>query len=63
MLVERSAGILLHITSLPGRYGIGDLGPEALGFIDWLKAANQSYWQILPAGIWCRRVFGRGRSP
>ncbi len=45
---ERSSGILLHITSLPSRYGIGDLGPEAFRFIDFLVSGNQRVWQVLP---------------
>ncbi|HPY60965.1 MAG TPA: 4-alpha-glucanotransferase, partial [Methanospirillum sp.] len=44
----RGSGILLHITSLPGDYGIGDLGPGAHRFVDFLKASGQRYWQILP---------------
>jgi 4-alpha-glucanotransferase len=44
--MERSSGILLHPTSLPG----GRLGPEAFSFIDWLAAAGQSWWQVLPVG-------------
>ena len=44
----RSAGVLLHISSLPGRYGTGDLGEEAYEFADLLRNAGQSYWQILP---------------
>ena len=47
---ERSSGILLHITSLPGRFGVGSLGREAYSFIDWLIVAKQSLWQILPLG-------------
>jgi len=47
---SRSAGILLHPTSLPGRFGIGDLGPEAYAFIDFLEAAGQRIWQVLPLG-------------
>lgn len=46
----RSAGVLLHVTSLPGRYGIGDLGQPAYKFVDWLVAAGQYWWQILPLG-------------
>ena len=46
----RSSGILLHPTSLPGRYGIGDLGKYAYQFVDWLEAAGQTIWQILPLG-------------
>jgi malto-oligosyltrehalose synthase/4-alpha-glucanotransferase len=45
---ERGAGILLHITSLPSSFGIGDLGPEARRFADFLQASNQKYWQLLP---------------
>lgn len=44
----RESGVLLHITSLPSRLGIGDLGPEAYRFADFLAAAGQRYWQILP---------------
>lgn len=44
---RRAAGILLHPTSLPGP-GIGDLGGAAFAFVDWLAAAEQTYWQILP---------------
>jgi 4-alpha-glucanotransferase len=45
---KRGSGILLHITSLPSQYGIGDLGSSAYRFVDFLKAAGQRYWQILP---------------
>lgn len=45
---QRGAGILLHITSLPSPYGIGDLGPEAKSFARFLKRSGQRYWQILP---------------
>ena len=44
----RSSGILMHITSLPGPYGVGTMGKEAFAFVDFLKAAGQSMWQILP---------------
>ncbi|MEE8525612.1 MAG: 4-alpha-glucanotransferase [Thermoanaerobaculia bacterium] len=47
---ERTAGLLLHPTSLPGRYAIGDLGPEAERFLAWARDAGQSWWQILPLG-------------
>ena len=47
---ERGCGVLLHLTSLPGPYGIGDLGPAAYEFIDFLAAAGQRYWQFLPLG-------------
>jgi 4-alpha-glucanotransferase len=48
MLSKRSSGILLHITSLPSAHGIGDLGPAAYQFADFLTAARQNFWQILP---------------
>jgi len=44
----RSSGILMHITSLPGKYGVGSMGQEARQFVDFLKKAGQSRWQILP---------------
>jgi 4-alpha-glucanotransferase len=44
----RACGILMHISSLPSAYGIGDLGPSAYAFVDFLKNAGQRYWQILP---------------
>ncbi|MBW6501781.1 MAG: malto-oligosyltrehalose synthase [Bacteroidales bacterium] len=47
-VTDRKAGILMHITSLPGRYPVGDLGPEAYNFADFLRRSGQSYWQILP---------------
>src|SRR5271169_497488 len=50
MLTKRSSGILMHPTSLPSRGGIGDLGPAAYEFVNWLAAARQSFWQILPLG-------------
>ena len=46
--MERSSGILMHITSLPGKYGIGTLGNSAYDFVDFLVEAGQKYWQILP---------------
>ncbi len=48
--MERTSGILLHISSLPSPYGIGTLGREAFRFVDFLKRAGQSCWQILPIG-------------
>jgi 4-alpha-glucanotransferase len=48
MSFPRSSGILLHPTSLPGPHGIGDFGPEAYRFVDFLKAAGQKLWQVLP---------------
>ncbi len=44
----RKSGILMHITSLPGPYGVGSMGKAAYDFVDFLRAAGQSYWQILP---------------
>src|SRR6476659_6570134 len=48
--MERSSGILLHVTSLPGPHGIGDLGRAAYQWDDQLVAARQSWWQMLPLG-------------
>jgi len=48
--VERRSGILLHPTALPGPFGSGDLGPDAVAWLDRLAAAGQSLWQILPLG-------------
>lgn len=50
MILDREAGILLHITSLPARFGIGDLGPEAYKFVDFLQETGQKLWQTLPIG-------------
>src|SRR5215813_12527212 len=54
----RSSGILLHPTSLPTRFGIGDFGPAAYEFVDFLAKAGQSLWQVLPLG-----PTGYGDSP
>jgi 4-alpha-glucanotransferase len=48
MRFERSCGVLLHPTSLPGPYGCGDLGPEAFAFLDFLSHTGQKIWQVLP---------------
>ena len=48
--MRRESGILLSVASLPSRYGIGCFSKEAYEFVDQLKAAGQSYWQILPLG-------------
>jgi 4-alpha-glucanotransferase len=48
MLRRRASGILMHVTSIPSKYGVGDLGPEAYRFADFLQAAGQNYWQLLP---------------
>src|SRR5258706_13245910 len=55
---NRSSGILLHPTSLPSPFGIGDLGAEARAFIDFLHDAGQTLWQTLPVG-----PTGYGNSP
>jgi 4-alpha-glucanotransferase len=57
-LGQRRAGVLLHITSLPGPYGVGDFGPDAYRFVDWLVSAGQSVWQLLPT-----TPIGPGDSP
>ncbi|HEX8251790.1 MAG TPA: 4-alpha-glucanotransferase [Thermoanaerobaculia bacterium] len=44
----RAAGVLLHPTSLPGSYGIGELGDEVIGFLDWAQSAGMRIWQVLP---------------
>ena len=44
----RTSGVLMHISSLPGKTGIGTFGKEAYRFIDFLKKAGQTYWQVLP---------------
>ncbi|MHC0064480.1 4-alpha-glucanotransferase [Nostoc sp. UIC 10890] len=58
MPFPRSSGILLHPTSFPSRFGVGDLGLEAYRFIDFLKESYQQYWQVLPLG-----PTGYGNSP
>jgi 4-alpha-glucanotransferase len=58
LLARRTSGVLLHITSLPGQHGSGDLGPAARHFVDWLASAGQSIWQILP-----HSPAGPGNSP
>ena len=45
---RRAAGVLLHPTSLPGSYGVGDLGDEAVAFLDWAQSAGMRIWQVLP---------------
>ena len=46
--LKRTSGVLLHLTSLPGSYGIGEIGPQAFKFVDDLAEMNQKLWQILP---------------
>ncbi|PSQ68447.1 MAG: 4-alpha-glucanotransferase, partial [Bacteroidetes bacterium QH_1_64_81] len=55
---RRVSGILLHVTSLPSEYGVGDLGPAAYRFADFLTRTNQRLWQMLPVG-----PIGPGASP
>jgi 4-alpha-glucanotransferase len=57
-MMERASGMLLHVTSLPSAYGIGDLGPSAMSWIDRLHDAGQAWWQSLPLG-----PTGYGNSP
>src|SRR5881628_640075 len=54
----RASGLLLHVTSLPSRYGIGDLGPAAVAWVDRLHETGQTWWQTLPLG-----PTGYGDSP
>jgi 4-alpha-glucanotransferase len=58
MSFPRASGILLHPTSLPSRGGIGDFGPAAYRFVDFLASARQGFWQVLPLG-----PLGYGNSP
>ena len=58
MKFPRSSGILLHPISLPGQFGIGDFGDEATSFVEFLAAAGQKIWQVLPLG-----PTGYGDSP
>ncbi|MEO8650417.1 MAG: 4-alpha-glucanotransferase [Acidobacteriota bacterium] len=58
MKFQRASGILLHLTSLAGEFGIGDLGPSAYRFVDLLSQTGQTYWQMLPVG-----PTGYGDSP
>lgn len=58
MPFHRASGILLHPTSFPGRYGMGDIGPQAYEFVDFLADTGQQIWQVLPLG-----PTGHGNSP
>lgn len=58
MPFQRASGILLHPTSLPGNYGMGDIGPAAYEFVDFLADTGQQLWQVLPLG-----PTGHGNSP
>ena len=58
LLNQRTSGVLLHPTSLPGPHGCGDFGPNAYYFVDWLQVAGQTLWQTLPLG-----PIGPGDSP
>src|SRR6266542_4191371 len=57
-MMDRSSGVLLHPTSLPGRYGIGEFNEYAFAFVDFLSATGQKLWQVLPLG-----PTGYGDSP
>lgn len=57
-MFERSSGVLMHISSLPSEYGIGDFGKKAYEFVDFLNETGQKLWQILPLG-----PTGYGDSP
>lgn len=57
-MAQRAAGVVMHPTSLPGPHGMGDFGPNAYFFIDWLHSAGQTLWQTLPLG-----PVGPGDSP
>jgi len=56
--LQRSSGVLLHVSSLPSRYGIGDFGKDAYRWVDFLDAAGVEFWQILPLN-----PTGYGNSP
>src|SRR5437016_986289 len=58
MRLIRASGVLLHPTSLPGRFGVGDLGPAAHSFVDFLAETGQGWWQMLPVS-----PTGYGTSP
>ena len=58
ILDQRTSGVLLHVTSLPGPHGIGDFGPAAFHLVDWLATAGQRLWQVLPL-----TPIGPGDSP
>lgn len=60
MLKKRTSGILLHISSLPSEFGIGDVGPHARKFADFLKKSGSHFWQILPLNM---TMAGQGYSP
>ncbi|MCB9673669.1 MAG: 4-alpha-glucanotransferase [Alphaproteobacteria bacterium] len=50
-MTDRRSGVLLHVSSLPGPYGIGDLGPASRDFVAWLASAKQRIWQVLPLTV------------
>jgi 4-alpha-glucanotransferase len=58
LFARRASGVLLHLSSLPGPHGVGDLGPAAPRFVDWLSASGQRFWQMLPVN-----PIGDGDSP
>ena len=60
---KRAAGILMPITSLPSEYGIGCFSKSAYDFVDWLKEAGQSYWQILRWDLPVTEILRTSPSP
>lgn len=60
MIERRGSGILMHVSSLPSQYGIGDLGPSAYRFADFLAESRQAFWQVLPLSPTCTAY---GNSP
>jgi 4-alpha-glucanotransferase len=59
-VTDRGAGVLMHITSLPSKFGVGDFGPDARRFADFLSTSRQKYWQLLPI---TQTEAGNGHSP
>ena len=57
MDINKSSGLILHPTSLPSSYGIGDLGKESYEFIDLLNQSKTEIWQVLPLGIFTKNKF------
>jgi 4-alpha-glucanotransferase len=62
-MITRGSGILMHLTSLPSRFGIGDMGPWAYNFVDFLVETNQDFWQILPLSLITPDHYSPYKSP
>lgn len=62
-MITRGSGILMHLTSLPSRFGIGDMGPWAYNFADFLVETNQDFWQILPLSLITPDHYSPYKSP